>query len=447
MTSDRQSTEQPNSEAHFRRLLEHASDALFILDADGQLRHYSARSREWLGYTDAEMATLSVFDWDVDITRSEWLDILQNLGPQPVYIERRHRRKDGTIYDAGITAVAFDTEEGPLYFSAVRDISAQKVAQQTIERQAQELAIERDASESQANLLQTKQDELQAVMDLVPVGIALINNSGLIDHGNRHLARLAGRDEASLPGMPLTELFCRRERARIIERIVRCAAGETTAEGDFSGTDADVVLSLALRRVPDQFSLVATVRDVTVERASERQLEFEAKRDALTGLGNRRLLAEDFNRLSYAQDRYGRPFSLLIMDFDDFKSINDRYGHERGDQLLQEFAVQATASLRRDDAIYRVGGEEFVALLSDSPQPGARAAAENLCQTIAAGLRVEQQAVTVSIGGVTALPGAPLDALLLEADRNLYAAKARGKNRVVFSPAPDVAGQPVAPWR
>lgn len=114
---------------HLRRLLEYASDAVFIIDWDGKLLQHSERARLWLGYDDAEMRSLSVFDWDAEITAAEWEVVRSGLSTDPIYLERRHRRKDGSLYDAGITAVAFVEDGARLIYAATRDISAQKRAE------------------------------------------------------------------------------------------------------------------------------------------------------------------------------------------------------------------------------------------------------------------------------------------------------------------------------
>ena len=129
-----------------------------------------------------------------------------------------------------------------------------------------------------------------------------------------------------------------------------------------------------------------------------------------------------------------RPTALMLLDLDNFKSINDRYGHAIGDRLLEIFAEVASSCLRRIDLFGRLGGEEFAALLHDSTRDRALAVAEQIRSCFAAATReVEGRSVdgTVSIGIVIAYEAAlDLSALLAQADHALYRAKDAGRNRI-----------------
>ncbi|HEX2012530.1 MAG TPA: GGDEF domain-containing protein, partial [Roseateles sp.] len=169
--------------------------------------------------------------------------------------------------------------------------------------------------------------------------------------------------------------------------------------------------------------------------ASERlRAEFEqiASRDALTGALTRRALLEAGEREMERWLRYGRPLSLLLLDIDHFKQINDRYGHLVGDRVLGEFVALLERTLRHADRLGRFGGEEFIVLLPETEAATARVTAERIRQAVAqqapaAGL----PGCTTSIGLASCRPGdSSLDAMLARADAALYRAKAQGRNRV-----------------
>ena len=158
--------------------------------------------------------------------------------------------------------------------------------------------------------------------------------------------------------------------------------------------------------------------------------------DSLTGLGNRRFfekqLAETLERAAHG----GRSLSLMMIDVDHFKQINDQYGHEAGDQVLKSLAQRVRRALRRTDPLCRYGGEEFLALLPDTPLAVAERIAERVRAAIeATPFRLDAPGattmpVTVSIGLADRSDDANTEALLRRTDRALYASKTAGRNRV-----------------
>ena len=169
------------------------------------------------------------------------------------------------------------------------------------------------------------------------------------------------------------------------------------------------------------------------ERAEHRH-KTAAMIDPLTGISNRRAFLEEGEEHFARQVNDPRPTAVMLLDLDNFKSINDRYGHAIGDRVLEIFAEVASSYLRRIDLFGRLGGEEFAALLHDTTRDRALAVAEQIRSCFAAATReVEGRSVdgTVSIGIVIAYEAAlDLSALLAQADHALYRAKDAGRNRI-----------------
>ncbi len=169
-------------------------------------------------------------------------------------------------------------------------------------------------------------------------------------------------------------------------------------------------------------------------RVSEKELARMATTDLLTGVLNRRGLmtaaAHEFTRAV----RYERPLSLLSIDVDEFKAVNDAHGHAAGDAVLQEFAVAWQNLLRTTDTIGRTGGEEFAILLPETAMAQARELAErvrNACDRHPFPFLPAGTSITVSVGVAAIMTGdSSIEHALARADNALYRAKAAGRNRV-----------------
>ncbi|MEA2461097.1 MAG: hypothetical protein QOH90_1274 [Actinomycetota bacterium] len=170
------------------------------------------------------------------------------------------------------------------------------------------------------------------------------------------------------------------------------------------------------------------------------QLHEEARRlsltDGLTGVWNRRFFQMQFRQVLATATRFDRPFSILMLDIDHFKDVNDSHGHQRGDAILVEFSQRVSRTVREVDTFARYGGEEFICLLSETELMGAVTTAEKICEVIRSepfGSPGEPPVhLTLSIG-VAAYPdhGDNFRVLVEAADRALYRAKQGGRDRVI----------------
>lgn len=201
---------------------------------------------------------------------------------------------------------------------------------------------------------------------------------------------------------------------------------------DTIGTIVFVLLAVAAS------TLLGRVIEASHRRAFalERDLHRDARTDPLTGLDNRRALLERGRLELKRARRSGTPFSVILGDFDHFKSINDKYGHEVGDASLTTAAAVLRGALRETDGLGRWGGEEFMAMLPGTDARGAAEVAERMRAAIAKtkflGLG---EGATISLGVATSEEGPDAamewDLLIKEADQRLYRAKHEGRNRVV----------------
>jgi diguanylate cyclase (GGDEF)-like protein/PAS domain S-box-containing protein len=181
---------------------------------------------------------------------------------------------------------------------------------------------------------------------------------------------------------------------------------------------------------------VMVFEDVTVSRGLSRQIVYQATHDSLTDLPNRSLLSDRLAQAIAAVHRHNRSLALLYLDVDRFKLINDSLGHAIGDRLLQSIALRLTAALRITDTVSRMGGDEFVIMLTDIG--GAREAllcAEKLLQSLRLPYVLDAHELHVSASiGIAICPqdGSEAEALLRNADSAMYEAKGQGRNNCQF---------------
>lgn len=218
-------------------------------------------------------------------------------------------------------------------------------------------------------------------------------------------------------------------RVRVIERVTRngpLALGKMLYLRDVTQRHlSELKLAEALAISEERLRTISSLHE---------QLREQALCDPLTGLYNRRYLEEFFNRELVRARREQTPLALALIDLDHFKRLNDDYGHLVGDEVLKGVAQYLLDSLRRSDAVFRIGGEEFLLILPDADADEARVRLQAICQGLAQkalATRSGVRHVTLSAGlAVWPEQGQALDELLQAADVALYQAKSDGRNRV-----------------
>lgn len=182
-------------------------------------------------------------------------------------------------------------------------------------------------------------------------------------------------------------------------------------------------------------SLLALLSFIVAYRYDQqrRQLEVLATIDPLTGVQNRRMMVQELQRAVQQQQRSGQGATVILLDLDHFKRVNDQFGHETGDAVLHHFAQLAQRLTRLGDRFFRYGGEEFVLLVPESEVADGQAIAEKVRQQL-----LQEQAgsslpvVTLSAGVASLRANESWQSWLARADDALYAAKAGGRNRTVL---------------
>jgi diguanylate cyclase (GGDEF)-like protein/PAS domain S-box-containing protein len=310
--------------------------------------------------------------------------------------------------------------------------------------QALHLAIikaSREKRERSLNLLAT-------AIDQSPTAVVITDIDGRIRSVNANFQGMSGYRRSELLGKNPRIFRSAHTSGETYRELWRTIRSGNVWVGDLENRRKDgtpyyvsTKISPIFEKSGEITGFLALQEDVTETRRLQRELERLATTDGLTGVYNRNhflaLLQQEFRRA----ERYDQPLSILVMDIDHFKAINDTYGHLAGDRVLAMFAEVASSILRDEDFLGRLGGEEFGVVLIQTSSDGATLLAERLrgvVETMVAECDGQTIRVTVSTGG-TAMTrdDREIETLLRRADQALYAAKREGRNLVRFKLAED----------
>ncbi|WP_432991276.1 putative bifunctional diguanylate cyclase/phosphodiesterase [Dactylosporangium sp. CA-233914] len=289
---------------------------------------------------------------------------------------------------------------------------------------------------------QRAEGRFQRLTEQVTDLVSICRRDGVIQYVTPSIQSLLGLAPAAVLGRPLTDLVHPDDRDRVGLLLDTHATGGVVGpvECRLRRDDGGYVLTETIGRAVDdgdESGYLFTTRDITERKALEEQLTHRAFHDELTGLANRALLAD---RVHHALERRGAPYrhiALLIVDLDDFKTINDSLGRAAGDALLRAIADRLRSCLRSADTAARLGGDEFAMLLEHLDDAGEAArVAERVLATLRRPLTVGAREIQpqASVGIALPDPDRPPDAdeLLRSADVAMHMAKRQGRNRYAY---------------
>lgn len=293
------------------------------------------------------------------------------------------------------------------------------------------------ATRRAAALLEDAALTLRHMLDAAPFPIVVSDfETGVVRFSNQRAADMLELPIGELVGREAPDFYVRREDRRALVDAVR-------AKGHVDGFSAELrshagrtfwaLMGGRRMTLHGEDVLMVSLADLTEQKETEARLRDLSIRDALTGLFNRRHFFETGAQLRELSARHGWPLSVAIIDADDFKAVNDRYGHGVGDEALRAFARASKKHLRASDVLARYGGEELALLMPETDLTQAAQAAERLRAAVAAETfeaGAERLHLTVSVGVAEHADGETLEAMLQRADTALYRAKSAGKNRV-----------------
>lgn len=323
-----------------------------------------------------------------------------------------------------------------------------------VRKRTEQLEAARLETEKMTRALRESENRHRLLIENSPVSIHEIGLDGRISSMNQAgLAMLGLKEESEVQGLLYLQAVESQDRDRVGELLRQAYCGETTHfEFKGSGPHGQIYAScfVPIKQKNGKVGKVMGItEDITERKHAEDQVRSFAFYDALTKIANRRLLIDRLGQamgLSKRSRRYG---AVMFMDLDNFKPLNDRYGHDAGDLLLIEVAHRISHSVRETDTVARFGGDEFVVLLAelDADEQRSRTNAGTVAEKIRAALAepyllIRESAAettvehrcTSSIGAVLFIGNeASPEEILKRADRAMYQAKKDGRNKVRFS--------------
>ncbi|NLI91209.1 MAG: diguanylate cyclase [Peptococcaceae bacterium] len=308
----------------------------------------------------------------------------------------------------------------------------------------QRLNKEIENTRSTEKALKHSEELFRGIFNNAAAGIALLDKEGYYQHVNLTLCRMLGYTEEELKAMKFQDIT----HPNDLEKSICLCAGMW--EGTYPWINSEkryickngnilwAEINMSAIRGDDHeiTDIIVVVLDITVRKNMEQELILQATTDFLTGVDNRLAFMhkgqEEFSRAQ----RYGRDLTLLLLDVDHFKCVNDIYGHLIGDRVLRDVVRACKSALRESDILARIGGEEFAVILLESQKDTAYQVALRIQQKVKEVI-VEsgnnEVQVTVSIGiGMLRDEDTHMDDIFKRADDALYKAKNSGRDRIVL---------------
>jgi len=294
-------------------------------------------------------------------------------------------------------------------------------------------------------------ESYKKIIDELRDGLYIVDTNRRIVFWNRAAERISGYSAEEVVGKPCADnILCHVDDAGLNLCCSECPLATTIDSG--GPHDAEVFLHhknghrvpVSVRVVPltdEQGNVLGGVEmfsDSSYQAANEmrvRELEKLALLDGLTQIANRRYLDRELESRLEEMNRYDIPFGILFMDLDDFKTVNDRFGHETGDRVLQFVAGTLSANSRPFDLYGRWGGEEFVGIIRNVNAANLKHLGQRLRRLAEKSfvlVKGEKLRVTISIGATMAVKKDTVHTLLQRADALMYQSKAAGKNRLTI---------------
>lgn len=397
------------SNYRLRRLLDISTDGVVIINHNHRVVEASQRFCDMLGYTKEEIVNLHTWDWEGTTTEEEIRDSFKDFATVSACFETIHSRKDGTTYNAEVSACGSEVAGEKYVICVTRDIGERKWAEEELRK---------------------SQAKFKSFVENASDIIFTVDREGIITYISPNITTLAGYERVEVEGRHIFNLLHPGDlklcKAFIEDTFRGTAVGSEIEYRVFykDGTFKWHTLKGAIDRGNENVPVfIGISRNITEKKNYEEQLRYLSQHDQLTGIYNRIPFERAMDRLE-GSDEY--PISFLMCDLNELKVINDTYGHHQGDALLKATAEVLKGSLREEDLVARLGGDEFVVLLKNTDEDMCRQIVERIRRQIEDhnSRSDEKFRIDLSIGASTVWDNTkPLIRAFTEADDNMYCDK------------------------
>lgn len=457
------------NEERYRSMFELAAVGIALTLPSGRWISVNNALCNIVGYTADELTQLSFQnitypdDLPADLNQREKL-INGEIGSYQ--IEKRYIKKNGAPVWVHLSVARKTNKAGTIDYliSIVKDIQHRKEAELALaelHRNQEEIIAERTKQLRVANELLkesiTQQDryahelkrretELSSVLEHAQDAYIAIDDKGTITAWNQQASLTLGWSAAEAIGQSLSSMIIPRGQRSAhragMKKFISTGEGPVIGERieltalRKDGSEITMEVRVRAHQVDEQVFFSAFLHDISARKGKEAELDRETRLDALTGLPNRRAIDEILARAQSRSDQSNLPYAVLFIDLDGFKSVNDSFGHDAGDQLLRTVADRLKQTTRRSDCAARLAGDEFTVILEslNSGLKDAHAAAEKILRAIAPPIELAQGQTSVgaSIGIAVYEPQSsiPPQELIKIADNAMYEAKNAGKGTI-----------------
>jgi len=435
-------------EAQYHSIFESVTDAILIIDMEGNIAAANPLAFEMYGYSEEEFIGLS----SSKIIRPDYFHGFKNFKQRVkeanrFYVDSVNLRKDGTEFDIEMHGAGFTYRGEPHLLSVVRDITERKQAENALQQarekieQLHEIARRLEACESEDDVYRTTVEATEKILSFSMCSLDVVEEDRLVVKATSSELPPEASREGSLEEGGLAAKTYRTGKTTLFGSMAEVPEATPTREDFKSGISTpigDIGVFQVVSTKADSFTendvhmlellLGHTTEAIKRIRLRER-LKDQALHDPLTGIYNRRYSNQLIEQEIPRSKRYDHPIGFLMIDVNHFKEINDRHGHQVGDEVLQEVAKLLQQQVRESDIVVRYGGDEFLLVLVET-----NGEIEEVKQRILAEVARRNKTnpvfdfpVTFSIGTAYWNPDGSrsVDDVLAEADKRMYEEKGR----------------------